>query len=133
MALSHLCVIPASALLQLRCFSAKVQRMQYDSMQPQDIVEHEEKKRVNALQQREKLIRDLGVIDQLSRLLSTADTQESSALSNQVMALPRATPHRSELGTEPSLVGQDGGPLQEDQLLCLQDDMSLDWWWGHPW
>lgn len=74
--------------------------MQYNSMQPQEIVEHEEKKRVNALRQREKLIRDLGIIDQLSRLLSTADTQESSALPSQVMALPRATPHRSDLGTE---------------------------------
>ncbi|XP_066184223.1 tubulin polyglutamylase TTLL13-like [Sylvia atricapilla] len=67
-----------------KAWDRKVQRMQYNSMQPQDIVEHEEKKRVNALRQREKLIRDLGIIDQLSRLLSTADTQESSALPNQL-------------------------------------------------
>lgn len=55
--------------------------MQYDSMQPQDIVEDEEKKRVNALLQRENLIRGLGIIDQLSQLLPTtdrpADTQKS--------------------------------------------------------
>lgn len=100
MALSHLCVIPASALLQLRCFSAKVQRVQYNSMKPQAIVEHEETRRVNALRQREKLIRDLGITDQLSRLLPPPDTQGSCALSSQVMALPRATPHRSEWGTE---------------------------------
>ncbi|KFP49231.1 Tubulin polyglutamylase TTLL13, partial [Cathartes aura] len=50
-------------------FFPKVQRMQYDSMQPQDIVEDEEKKRVNALLQRENLIRGLGIIDQLSQLL----------------------------------------------------------------
>ncbi|XP_054069861.1 tubulin polyglutamylase TTLL13 isoform X2 [Rissa tridactyla] len=47
--------------------------MQYDSMQPQDIVENEEKKRVNALLQREKLIRGLGIIDQLCQLLPTTD------------------------------------------------------------
>lgn len=42
---------------------------------------NEEKKRVNALLQRENLIRSLGIIDQLSRLLpateTPADTQRS--------------------------------------------------------
>lgn len=42
-------------------------------MQPQDIVENEEKKRVNALLQRENLIRGLGIIDRLSQLLPTTD------------------------------------------------------------
>ncbi|XP_009696513.1 PREDICTED: tubulin polyglutamylase TTLL6, partial [Cariama cristata] len=51
----------------------KVQCMQYDSMQPQHIVEYEEEKRVNALLQRENLIRGLGIIDQLSQLLPTTD------------------------------------------------------------
>lgn len=84
-----------------------MQRIQYNSMQPQDIVEHEERRRVNSLLRRERLIQKLGIIDQLSRLLPTADTQESCALQSQVMALPRATPHsrgrrmrRRELGTE---------------------------------
>lgn len=95
MALSHLCTVPASALLQLRCFSAEVQRIQYNSMQPQDIVEHEEKRRVNSLLRREKLIRNLGIIKQLSQLLLTPDTQEPCALQSQVMALPRAT-HTAE-------------------------------------
>ncbi|XP_074457890.1 tubulin polyglutamylase TTLL13 isoform X3 [Larus michahellis] len=56
-----------------RMWDRKIQRMQYDSMQPQDIVENEEKKRVNALLQREKLIRGLGIIDQLCQLLPTTD------------------------------------------------------------
>ncbi|XP_019327911.1 PREDICTED: tubulin polyglutamylase TTLL6 [Aptenodytes forsteri] len=64
-----------------RMWDRKVQRMQYDSMQPQDIVEDEEKKRRNALLQRENLIRGLGIIDQLSQLLPAtdrpADTQRS--------------------------------------------------------
>ncbi|KAM9637524.1 tubulin polyglutamylase TTLL13 [Morphnus guianensis] len=64
-----------------RTWDRKLRRMQYDSMQPQDIVEDEEKKRVNALLQRENLIRGLGIIDQLSQLLPTtdrpADTQRS--------------------------------------------------------
>lgn len=47
--------------------------MQYDSMQPQDIVEYEEKKRVNALLQRENLIRGLGIIEQLTQLLPATD------------------------------------------------------------
>lgn len=38
-------------------------------MQPQDIVEEEEKRRVNALLQREKLIRRLRVVDQLCQRL----------------------------------------------------------------
>ncbi|XP_050165358.1 tubulin polyglutamylase TTLL13-like isoform X2 [Myiozetetes cayanensis] len=59
-------------------------RVQYDSMQPQDIVEHEEKRRVNALLQREKLIRDLGITSQLSRLLPTANSQGSCTLRSQL-------------------------------------------------
>ncbi|XP_054243703.1 tubulin polyglutamylase TTLL13 [Indicator indicator] len=50
----------------------KAQHMQYDSTQPQDIVEYEEKRRVKALLQREKLIRGLGFIPQLCQLLPTA-------------------------------------------------------------
>ncbi|KFP35717.1 Tubulin polyglutamylase TTLL13, partial [Chlamydotis macqueenii] len=50
-------------------FFPEVRRMQYDSMQPQDIVEDEEKRRVSALLQRENLIRGLGIINQLSQLL----------------------------------------------------------------
>ncbi|XP_042329065.1 LOW QUALITY PROTEIN: tubulin polyglutamylase TTLL13-like [Sceloporus undulatus] len=41
----------------------------YDSMTPQDIVEEEEVERVKALLRRETLIRGLGIVDQLSRLL----------------------------------------------------------------
>lgn len=81
--------------------------MQYNSMQPQDIVEHEEKRRVNALLQREKLIRDLGITDQLSRLLPTAEggslphlriphTQGSCTLRSQVMGLPEP-PHTAKV------------------------------------
>ncbi|KAI1235306.1 hypothetical protein IHE44_0002949 [Lamprotornis superbus] len=69
---------------KLRYFCAEVQRVQYNSMQPQDIVEHEEKRRVNSLLRREKLIRNLGIIDQLSRLLLTPDTQEPCALQSQL-------------------------------------------------
>uniref|UniRef100_U3K958 Tubulin tyrosine ligase like 13 n=1 Tax=Ficedula albicollis TaxID=59894 RepID=U3K958_FICAL len=59
-------------------------RIQYNSMQPQDIVEHEEKRRVNSLLRREKLIRNLGIIDQLSRLFPTPDTQGSCVLQSQL-------------------------------------------------
>ncbi|RLV92639.1 hypothetical protein DV515_00013733 [Chloebia gouldiae] len=69
---------------KLRCFSAEVQRIQYNSMQPQNIVAHEEKRRVNALLQRAKLIQDLGITEQLSQLLSMADTQGSCTLPSQL-------------------------------------------------
>ncbi|XP_050568987.1 tubulin polyglutamylase TTLL13 [Cygnus atratus] len=66
----------------------KIQQVQYDSMRPQDIVENEEKKRVNALLKRKNLIRGLGIIDQLSRLLPTTDrstdTQRSSPVTSKI-------------------------------------------------
>ncbi|XP_068881757.1 tubulin polyglutamylase TTLL13-like isoform X1 [Aphelocoma coerulescens] len=71
---------PTTHLRSTKTWDRKVQRMQYNSMQPQDIVEHEEKRRVNALLQREKLIRDLGITDQLSRLLPTAEGGSSPQL-----------------------------------------------------
>ncbi|XP_064013888.1 tubulin polyglutamylase TTLL13 isoform X2 [Pogoniulus pusillus] len=55
-----------------RVWDRKAQHMQYDSTQPQDIVEHEEKRRVKALLQRENLIRGLGLIHQLCQLLPAA-------------------------------------------------------------
>ncbi|XP_068552182.1 tubulin polyglutamylase TTLL13 isoform X1 [Anas acuta] len=65
-------------------------QVQYDSMQPQDIVEDEEKKRVNALRKRENLIRGLGIANQLSRLLprtdSSTDTQRSSPVTSEIQS-----------------------------------------------
>lgn len=66
--------------------------MQYDSMQPQDIVEDEEKKRVNALLQRENLIRGLGIIDQLSQLLPTTDRPADTQQSGAVLSKSQVTP-----------------------------------------
>eukprot|EP00075_Anas_platyrhynchos_P033210 XP_027322463.1 tubulin polyglutamylase TTLL6 isoform X1 [Anas platyrhynchos] len=65
-------------------------QVQYDSMQPQDIAEDEEKKRVNALRKRENLIRGLGIANQLSRLLprtdSSTDTQRSSPVTSEIQS-----------------------------------------------
>uniref|UniRef100_K7GJE4 Uncharacterized protein n=1 Tax=Pelodiscus sinensis TaxID=13735 RepID=K7GJE4_PELSI len=47
----------------------KTQQLAFDSMRPQEIVEEEEAERIKALLQREHLIQDLGIVDQLSRLL----------------------------------------------------------------
>uniref|UniRef100_G1NDW0 Tubulin tyrosine ligase like 6 n=1 Tax=Meleagris gallopavo TaxID=9103 RepID=G1NDW0_MELGA len=52
--------------------------VQYDSMQPQDILENEEKKRVNALARRKNLIQGLGIVDQLSQLLPTAESSSDN-------------------------------------------------------
>ncbi|XP_074863093.1 tubulin polyglutamylase TTLL13 [Carettochelys insculpta] len=56
-----------------RACGRKVQQLAFDSMRPQEIVEAEELERVKALLQREKLIRGLGIVDQLSRLLHTTE------------------------------------------------------------
>lgn len=45
----------------------------YDSMTPQAIVEEEEVERVKALLRRENLIRGLGIVDQLTRLLRSTE------------------------------------------------------------
>ncbi|XP_057889635.1 tubulin polyglutamylase TTLL13 isoform X2 [Melospiza georgiana] len=60
-------------------------RVQYNSMKPQNIVEHEEKRRLNALQQREKQIRGLGITELLSQLLPTAETQRPYVLQSQLL------------------------------------------------
>ncbi|XP_073160682.1 tubulin polyglutamylase TTLL13 isoform X3 [Lepidochelys kempii] len=56
-----------------RTCDRKMQQMVFDSMRPQEIVEDEEVERIKALLQRENLIRGLGIVDQLSRLLHTAE------------------------------------------------------------
>ncbi|XP_021262356.1 tubulin polyglutamylase TTLL6 isoform X3 [Numida meleagris] len=56
-----------------KMWDKKTQHVQYDSMQPQDILENEEKKRVNALARRKNLIQGLGIVDQLSQLLPTTE------------------------------------------------------------
>ncbi|RMC08991.1 hypothetical protein DUI87_13996 [Hirundo rustica rustica] len=67
-----------------KAWDRKVKCMRYNSMQPQNIVEHEEKRRVNALLQREKLIQKLGITKQLSQLLPIADMQRSCVLPSQL-------------------------------------------------
>ncbi|PKU32670.1 tubulin polyglutamylase hypothetical protein [Limosa lapponica baueri] len=79
-----------------RMWDRKMQRMQYDSMQPQDIVENEEKKRVDALLQRENLIRGLGIIDQLSQLLRAADRPADPQGPYAVLSSSQVTEERSD-------------------------------------
>ncbi|XP_031443823.1 tubulin polyglutamylase TTLL6 isoform X2 [Phasianus colchicus] len=56
-----------------KMWDKKIEHVQYDSMQPQDILENEEKKRVNALARRKNLIQGLGIADQLSQVLPTTE------------------------------------------------------------
>ncbi|XP_052528607.1 tubulin polyglutamylase TTLL13-like isoform X5 [Tympanuchus pallidicinctus] len=61
-----------------KMWDKKTEHVQYDSMQPQDILENEEKKRVNALARRKNLIQGLGIVDQLSQLLPTTGRSSDS-------------------------------------------------------
>ncbi|XP_062819580.1 tubulin polyglutamylase TTLL13 isoform X3 [Anolis carolinensis] len=56
-----------------KTWNPKVSTVPYDSMTPQAIVEEEEVERVKALLRRENLIRGLGVINLLTRLLSHSE------------------------------------------------------------
>ncbi|XP_010116464.1 PREDICTED: tubulin polyglutamylase TTLL6, partial [Chlamydotis macqueenii] len=104
-----------------RLWDRKVRRMQYDSMQPQDIVEDEEKRRVSALLQRENLIRGLGIINQLSQLLSPAgglaDTRASCT------AVPRSQPQL----LWDALGGQDTHPFMTLIPLSLLGRRVRPW------
>ncbi|XP_063170218.1 tubulin polyglutamylase TTLL13 isoform X1 [Candoia aspera] len=56
-----------------KTWSPKMPSLPYDSMTPQAIVEEEEVERVKALLRRENLIRGLGIVDQLTRLLRSTE------------------------------------------------------------
>uniref|UniRef100_A0A8C5WQ55 Tubulin tyrosine ligase like 13 n=1 Tax=Laticauda laticaudata TaxID=8630 RepID=A0A8C5WQ55_LATLA len=66
-------VLTRMAYSHSKTWSPKVASLQYDSMTPQAIVEEEEVERVKALLRRENLIRGLGIVDQLTRLLRSAE------------------------------------------------------------
>ncbi|XP_061451873.1 tubulin polyglutamylase TTLL13 isoform X2 [Rhineura floridana] len=56
-----------------KTWNPKMPSLPYDSMTPQAIVEEEEVERVKALLRRENLIRGLGIVDQLTRLLRSTE------------------------------------------------------------
>ncbi|XP_062998448.1 tubulin polyglutamylase TTLL13 [Elgaria multicarinata webbii] len=56
-----------------KTWNPKMPSLPYDSMTPQAIVEEEEVERVKALLRRENLIRGLGIVDQLTRLLRNTE------------------------------------------------------------
>ncbi|XP_069078760.1 tubulin polyglutamylase TTLL13 isoform X1 [Pleurodeles waltl] len=61
--------------------SPEKEEVQIDTMKPLDIDEEEELERLRGLLQREKLIRDLGIVDQIYRLLNAVNNKASA---NQV-------------------------------------------------
>ncbi|XP_019573591.2 tubulin polyglutamylase TTLL13 isoform X2 [Rhinolophus sinicus] len=65
-----------------------------DSMQPQAIVEEEELERMKALLQRENLIRSLGIVEQITRLLHPSHRGQKALLENR----PRF--HHDGLGSQ---------------------------------
>ncbi|XP_056427994.1 tubulin polyglutamylase TTLL13 isoform X2 [Hyla sarda] len=66
---------PSTRVVSSRCRTAenKVEEVKIDSMKPIEIDEKEEIDRLQGLQQREKLIRAMGVVDHVYRLLSMQD------------------------------------------------------------
>ncbi|KAM8804351.1 tubulin polyglutamylase TTLL13-like [Eudromia elegans] len=80
------------------------QQTQYDSMLPQDIVEKEEQKRVKALVQREKLIRSLGIVDQLSWLVPTVRRSANSSCTVVAQSQPQLAQHPFQAQEAPALM-----------------------------
>ncbi|XP_051837056.1 tubulin polyglutamylase TTLL13 isoform X2 [Antechinus flavipes] len=66
--------------------------VQVDTMQPQEIVEEEELERLKSLLQRENLIRSLGIVDQLTRMLHPTQRPQNKFPTN------RARFHQDGLG-----------------------------------
>eukprot|EP00076_Gallus_gallus_P025205 XP_015147678.1 tubulin polyglutamylase TTLL6 isoform X6 [Gallus gallus] len=102
----------------------KTEHVQYDSMQPQDILENEEKKRVNALARRKNLIQGLGIVDQLSRLLPTTERSSDTH---------RACTVTSEIQTQflwDTLQAQQPGPLMT--IIPLSFPRGTAWPSGQP-
>uniref|UniRef100_A0A669PHD2 Tubulin tyrosine ligase like 6 n=1 Tax=Phasianus colchicus TaxID=9054 RepID=A0A669PHD2_PHACC len=76
--------------------------VQYDSMQPQDILENEEKKRVNALARRKNLIQGLGIADQLSQVLPTTERSSDNHRPCTVTSKIQVTEDCPDHSTRPS-------------------------------
>uniref|UniRef100_A0A8C3GGY4 Tubulin polyglutamylase TTLL13 n=1 Tax=Cairina moschata TaxID=8855 RepID=A0A8C3GGY4_CAIMO len=101
--------------------------LQYDSMQPQDIVEDEEKKRVSALRKRKNLIRGLGITNQLSRLLprtdSSTDTQRSSPVTSKIQVTEECPgPSCKANIRDKSFAGGSQFPKQATGASCLKPE-----------
>ncbi|XP_068131352.1 tubulin polyglutamylase TTLL13 isoform X2 [Hyperolius riggenbachi] len=64
---------PSTRAVSSGCRTAERKEVKMDSMKPVDIDEREELERLQGLQQREKLIRALGIVDQVYRLFSTME------------------------------------------------------------
>uniref|UniRef100_A0A8C8RNW5 Tubulin polyglutamylase TTLL13-like n=1 Tax=Pelusios castaneus TaxID=367368 RepID=A0A8C8RNW5_9SAUR len=106
----------------------KMQQLVFDSMQPQEIVEDEEIERIKALLQRETLIRGLGIMDQLSRLLRTTEPRPVDVhrphinMSESQPPFPQAVFGNQERQNLMTLVplSSMGGPVQELGPQILQ-------------
>jgi len=79
-------------------------------MQPQDILENEEKKRVNALARRKNLIQGLGIVDQLSRLLPTtersSDTHRACTVTSEIQVTEDNPDHSTRPSQETNICGR---------------------------
>ncbi|XP_043349926.1 tubulin polyglutamylase TTLL13-like isoform X8 [Dermochelys coriacea] len=92
-----------------RTCDRKMQQMVFDSMRPQEIVEDEEVERIKALLQRENLIRGLGIVDQLSRLLHTTEPRP----------LDVHRPHINISESQPQLLQDVFGNRETQGLMTL--------------
>ncbi|KAJ6662831.1 hypothetical protein lerEdw1_011035 [Lerista edwardsae] len=75
-----------------KTWSLKMPSLPYDSMTPQAIVEEEEVERVKALLRRENLIRGLGIVDQLTRLLRNSEPRPAEIQKPQ-LNISESQPH----------------------------------------
>ncbi|XP_032650085.1 tubulin polyglutamylase TTLL13 isoform X1 [Chelonoidis abingdonii] len=92
-----------------RTCDRKMQQMVFDSMRPQEIVEDEEVERIKALLQRENLIRGLGIVDQLSRLLHTTEPRPVDV----------HRPHINISESQPRFLQDEFGNRETQSLMTL--------------
>ncbi|XP_053128389.1 tubulin polyglutamylase TTLL13 isoform X2 [Hemicordylus capensis] len=92
-----------------RTWNPKMSSLVYDSMTPQAIVEEEEVERVKALLRRENLIRGLGIVDQLTRLLHGTEPRPTET----------ERPHINISESQPHLLQEMFGTREHHSLMTL--------------
>ncbi|KAG8440616.1 hypothetical protein GDO86_006386 [Hymenochirus boettgeri] len=98
--------------------------LMFDSMKPVVIDEKEEQERFQGLQQREKMIHGLGIVDQVHRLLSLVDNRNPN-LQGSENYIEEFQPRNQQLFTEGFMMYHDAeGVMPLCSILCQGETSS---------
>ncbi|XP_075063915.1 tubulin polyglutamylase TTLL13 isoform X3 [Mixophyes fleayi] len=117
----HVTRRPSTSTLSSGCRTAdrKAAEMIIDSMKPIDIDDREEMERVQGLQQREKLIRGLGIVDYVSRLLSTLEPRTPDLKASDYSLQDSQTRNQARFSQALQMCQDTEGNISFIPLSCL--------------